>query len=327
MRALMTLVIALAGLYAGYWAIGAEALRSKITAALQEARASGQAEFGELTLMGFPSRFDLTLDAPALTSADGRAEWRAPFLQVFALSYRPNHVIVVWPARQELRLGEARIAIESRDMRASIVFGAATSLPLDRSSLVAEGLTIGGAEGTEIGEARMATRQVGANAASHELGVSLTAIRFPQAVRRRASGATALPEVADWLQLRLRADLDRPLDRHAMTEGKVRPRELIIEEVSFAWGPVRLDGAGRLEIGADGLAEGRIDLTAQNWRPILALLVAGGAVKPEIAPTIEDALSRLALAGGNAERLEIPLIFSAGRMRLGPLPLGPAPRF
>jgi hypothetical protein len=60
---------------------------------------------------------------------------------------------------------------------------------------------------------------------------------------------------------------------------------------------------------------------------VLRLGVALGLIRPETAPTVERAGESLARIGGNAEVLTLPLVFAGGRMSLGPIPLGPAPRF
>ena len=75
---------------------------------------------------------------------------------------------------------------------------------------------------------------------------------------------------------------------------------------------------------ANGLAEGRIDLRLTGWRELVPVLVAAQLVTPEVAPTVARALEVMA-KNGTAEVLEVPLVLADGWMRLGPIPLGPAP--
>jgi hypothetical protein len=51
-----------------------------------------------------------------------------------------------------------------------------------------------------------------------------------------------------------------------------------------------------------------------------------GLVQPEVAPTVERMMETMAASSGDPQVLDLPLKFSSGRMSLGPLPLGPAPR-
>jgi len=82
-----------------------------------------------------------------------------------------------------------------------------------------------------------------------------------------------------------------------------------------------------LVIDAAGQPEGRIDLRVTDWRKVMTAATDLGLVRTEFAKTAENALAQLALASGDAETLEMPLKFSAGRASLGPFPLGPAPQF
>jgi len=54
--------------------------------------------------------------------------------------------------------------------------------------------------------------------------------------------------------------------------------------------------------------------------------LAAGLIKPEVAPTWVNVFALLAAQTGDPEDLDLPLVFAKGRMSLGPLPLGPAPR-
>jgi hypothetical protein len=98
-----------------------------------------------------------------------------------------------------------------------------------------------------------------------------------------------------------------------------------LKEALVTWGDVGLFGKGRIAANSDGLAEGRIDFRLTNWRKLLPLLVTTGAVSAEALPTWENALAMLAGQSGDPTVLELPLTMRAGRMSLGPLPLGPAP--
>ena len=71
--------------------------------------------------------------------------------------------------------------------------------------------------------------------------------------------------------------------------------------------------------------KGQITIKAKNWRDILKLAVASGAIPESMSGTLEDALGLIAGLAGNPKTLDIPLDFRNGRMLLGPVPIGPAP--
>ncbi|MDP3341189.1 DUF2125 domain-containing protein [Frigidibacter sp.] len=326
MRALLWITTAAAVLYGGYWVAGSIAMRRGAEAALADLQTQGIAGPAEITLRGFPSRFDLTVEPVALRS--GAVEWSAPFVQLFMLAYRPTHLIAVWPHEQTLTLAGLPLAITSTDMRASAVVGVSGDLPLDRTVFIAEDLAINaGADlGVSLTEARMATRATDAGRLVHDLGAELLGLQLSPGLRNAADPAGTLPEVMDSLRLNAALTLDRPLDRHAAS-APPRPVALDLRDLSLRWGDLSLTASGQLDRGADGRLQGRIDIDADHWREILALAVATGLVRKELAPTYAAALEQLAAVSGNdPDRLQVPLVLSGGWITLGPLPIGIAPR-
>lgn len=325
MRALLWISTAAAVVYGGYWVAGSTVLRRGAEAALTDLQAQGIAGPAEISLRGFPSRFDLTVEPVALRS--GAVEWSAPFVQLFMLAYRPTHLIAVWPHEQRLTLAGLPLAITSTDMRASAVVGVSADLPLDRSVFIARDLAAqAGADlGVTLTEARLATR-ADPTGLTHELGAELSGLTLSPALRTAADPEGTLPQIIDRLRLDAALTLDRPLDRHAAS-APPRPVALTLRDLSLRWGDLSLTASGQLDRGADGRLMGRIEIDADHWREILALAVATGLVRAELAPTYAAALEQLAAVSGRGpDRLQVPLVFSGGWITLGPLPIGIAPR-
>lgn len=328
MRALLWITTAAAVLYGGYWVAGSMAVRRGAEAALADLQAQGLAGPAAITLRGFPSRFDLTVEPVALQSADGTLRWTAPFVQLFMLAYRPGHVIAVWPHDQRLTLAGLPLAITSADMRASAVLGTSAALPLDRAVFVARDLALDAGAGRSIAltEARLASAATDAARRVHHIGAELLGLTLSPALRAVADPEATQPDRLDWLRLDGRLTLDRPLDRRAGAAPPV-PQALDLQEVSLRWGEASLRAGGLLERGADGRLQGRIEIDARQWRKVLALAVAAGLVPPELAPTYAAALEKIAEASGSAEGdLRVPLVLSGGWITLGALPIGRAPR-
>lgn len=136
MRWLLWLVAFLAALYGGYWFVGSSAVLKATEATLAQMKADGTADYSKVELHGFPSRFDVTITDPKLVnSRDGLATWSAPFVQVLALSYRPNNVIAVWPNDQTLTLADETLSLKSSSLKASVTVSPTLSLPLDHSEM------------------------------------------------------------------------------------------------------------------------------------------------------------------------------------------------
>lgn len=328
MRRLIWITLLLAGIYGGYWVLASRGLLATVRAEVDRLEAEGVARVAAVELNGFPSRFDLTFTEPELMDRAGLWGWRAPRFDLFALSYRPGHLIAAWPPRQEVLLAGLPLTVDSGDMRASAVLGG-TALALDHMAFVAKDVRLTPPDGTglAVGEARLATRRAEGVANGHDLGIALFRLAPDGPVRAALDPAAALPETVDWLRLDARLGFDRPLDRNAGAGGGPRVTEVTLREVSLRWGTLSLEGKGQLGADGAGLLEGRIDLVAKDWRPLVAMAAAAGWVRPELAPTFEAALDQIDAADGDPESLRVPLQWKNGRGSLGPIPLGPAPRF
>jgi hypothetical protein len=88
---------------------------------------------------------------------------------------------------------------------------------------------------------------------------------------------------------------------------------------------LHLQAAGEVDVTPEGFPEGEITLKARNWRDMVALAQASGALPEGMAQTVENGLELLARMNGNRETLDVPLSFRGGRILLGPIPIGPAP--
>lgn len=326
MRLLLWLTGLFAVLYGGYWVVGSRAVLSGVEAALAQMQAEGTADHGGLSLGGFPSRFDLTVTSPRLISHDGQAEWSAAFVQVFALAYRPNRLIAVWPHDQTLRLGQTTLAVTSVDMRASVALEASTALALDHAELAADELAVGTTpDWTARAErAVLASRQVG-GPSSHQLALVLTNLSLAPGLRGAIDPAARLPATLPKVALDAVAAFDQPIDR---TAGQTGPRLTGLQAISVSaeWGAMKLDAAGDVTFGPEGLAEGQIEVKARDWRQMLMLMTDTGLLDPDQAETFERGFTALALAGGDMDLLTIPVTFREGLTFVGPFPMGLAPR-
>lgn len=327
MRALLWLTAALAALYSGYWLVGSRALLSGVETALSQMKADGRADYTSVDLHGFPSRFDLTINDPRLIGADGQQSWQAAFVQLFALSYRPNHLIAVWPDEQVLTIGGDTVTLRSTDLRASVTLGASLGLPLDHAELEGHGIDLTSGLGWQLLAEKLvfATRQATSGAKSHELALVLTGFAPGNDLRRLIDPEGKLPALADTTRATLIADFDRPLDRTFVT-AEPRLTALRALDLAFIWGPVSLTAKGDLSVGADGVPTGKISLTVRGWRDLLSLFVTAGALTPDMAGTLENGLAAIETGKDQSAELRLPLTFDRGQVRLGPFLLGPAPR-
>ena len=325
MRALIWLVTAGALLFGAYWFVSARALRSGVETALASLDSQGLARHGELSLAGFPSRFDMTVAEPEWIGRGSAFGWRAPWLRVQALSYRPHHVIAFLPEEQTIRLGREEMTLRTRDLSASAVFGLSPSLPLDRAQAVGSAPVLTSPQGWGLSgtELRVAVRR-GESELLHEVGAELLSPEVTGSPARLIGGK--LPAKGDRLRFDADLGLDAPLDRHSLERG-IRIRSANVRALDLDWGTVQLRGSGQVELNAQGIPDGRIALSVRDWRAALEAAIGLGLVRPETRQTLTRALEFLALTNGQPDELSLPLTFQNGFMSLGPVPLGPAPRF
>lgn len=327
MRALLLIVLVMSGLWAGYWFVGSRAVEQGVTGWFA-AQASGplQASHEGVDVAGFPNRFDLTVTQPRVLDEVTGIGWTAAFAQVFAMSWKPWHVIATLPQEQMVILPGQDVAVTSTLVQGSAVAEPGTDLVLDRTSVVADGLALRSTAGWEVSatSARFATRRAPEDALAHEVGVELTTVQPDAAFRMALQGQSDLPEQIDQMRVDAWVDLSAPIDRHI---GATRPavEAVRLREAMLRWGDLVISGRGDVVPSADGRAEGRIEIRVENWRKMVPVLIAAGLITPQVQETVTRAMELMAQQDGTPEVLDVPLVFALGRMSLGPIPLGPAP--
>lgn len=329
MRALLAAILMAAAAWGAYWIVGARSTEAAVAGWLDDRRAEGWvAEAGEIAVRGFPNRFDVTLEDLELADPETGLAWRAPFLQILTLSYRPSHAIVVWPERQVVATPQETLTLTSEDMRASIVFENLDELVLDRSTLTLEGITIASSAGWEaaLPTGQLALRRSPETERDYDLSVRAEDLILPQTlVRALAAGEIAGRRVG-LMRLEAQARFDRVWDRRAIEERRPQPRYLALREARIEWGELDLRVAGALDVARGGAASGEITVKATNWREMLRIAVASGAVPEDLAGVAEAGLRTLAGMSGDERTLDAPLTLREGRVTLaGLIPLGRLP--
>ena len=319
---LLTIIVAIAAaLWSGYWVVGSRALDS---AARQFLADQPGASFASLSVAGFPSRFDLTVQGVHLESPDGRTVWDAPFAQVFALTYKPWHVISALPNTQTLTIDGQVVTVLSSYLQASVVVTPDRTAGLNRVTVVGRDLMLQSDQGWTVGvaSANLATKRDPVKPLTHEIGLRITDLSPDPVV---LAGQSVLPPAVELIYADLVVTLTAPLDRRA---GETEPRlaGLTVREMTVTWGSLKLAGQGSVIAGAEGLAEGRIDWKLENWRELPSALTALGLIKPENESNVLRVLEVIAAQSPEGAVVALPLTFKDGWMDLGPLPLGPAPR-
>lgn len=328
MRALLAVIVIAAAGWAGYWWIGASAAKSGFASWFDARRAEGwAADTSDITVSGFPNRFDTTFSDITLADPATGWAWQAPFFQLFALSYQPNHIIAAWPNSQTLSTPRQRYDISSTRMQASSVLGPDATLPLIRANLVADTLAITDEAGgvTAMTALRLGVERTQDSDATYHLGLAADNLAPPRSARQTPDLQRQLPQTFSAFRADITATFDKPWDRRAVEQARPQPRQITVTLAEARWGELELAVAGALDVDANGQPAGRLTVRAQNWRDILQLARASGRLPAGLADQVETGLSMLAQLSGNSQTLDVPLDFRNGRMFLGPVPIGAAP--
>lgn len=331
MRWLLAIVVVAAGAWFAWWWVAAGLFERAVSGWLAERAAAGWvAEAEDIGVQGFPTRLYMIVSGLDLASPEGGWAWSAEEFQILTLPYRPNHIIAVLPGAQVLSTPYETARFGAEVLRGSVVFEPDTALALDRSSFEIGRMAIAGDTGWEAGieSARLATRQAeGERPFAHDVVFSAEEVALPRHWTAEVAGLDLLPEAIESLRFDLTLDYDRPWDRPAIEAGNPILQAVRVRDATITWGELDLRGQGRLTTDARGFAEGRIDLRARNWRGMLDIAEASGMIGAGLAGTLRTGLDLIARLSGDRNALNVPLDFEGGQMRLGPIAIGPAPRF
>ncbi|MDJ1009036.1 MAG: DUF2125 domain-containing protein [Paracoccaceae bacterium] len=327
-RRLIVLVIVAVLAWGGYWVVGSVALDRALRAWIDDRRGEGWfAEYADLRVQGFPNRFDTTFTELDLADPETGLAWSLPFFQILALSYRPNHVIAVWPDQHRIATPGERLTVTSATMQASLVVEPGTALVLDRATLVTEALGVTSSAGWQSGaaELRLATRQAPVAANAHDIAIEALSVDVAEPLKRQLDPLGALPDEIETLRLETEIAFDAPWDRFAIERARPQPTAIDLDDLTAVWGDLELRAAGAVIVDAAGLATGEFTVKAVNWRQMLDIAVASGALPEASRPSVESALELLAGMSGRPDTIDAPFAIRGGRVFFGPIPLGALP--
>ncbi|MCV6595745.1 MAG: DUF2125 domain-containing protein [Mangrovicoccus sp.] len=331
MRILLAVILLLAAAWSGYWLFGARATENGLRAWFeQRGNEAWVADYAELNTQGFPNRFDTTVTDLHLADPATGLAWSAPFFQIFQLSYRPQHIIAIWPDRQMVATPNQNIALSSDQFRGSLKFRPGIDLALSEGTIEMEGLALqSSADWTgALERGQLSLRQSpdgGEN--RYDLYFAARNMTLPDGLRQLAEASEHVSETVQTLAVTASLEFTAPWDRKAIEVARPQITAIDLELAQGTWGQLDLRAAGALQLDARGIPQGEITVKATNWREMLALARQADLLSPNLAALLENGLDMVARLSGNPQSIDVPLIFDRGRVSLGGLlPLGPAPQ-
>lgn len=329
MTRLLVAILIVAGVWMTWWAIGSAAHERALSTWIDIRRAEGwAADVSEVETVGFPNRFDTTLSEVRLADPATGVAWSADFLQFLSLAYKPHQVIAVLPDSHVFSTPLQTLTITHDGARGSLFLEPSTALGLDRSTFVVDQMRVSSTLGWRLNltEGRMAADKVEATQSDYRVGMALTNLQPTADSKRRLDPAGALPDVIDTVQLDATLGFTKPWDRHAIEDARPQFTSIALTDLSASWGRVNFRAAGTLTVDEEGIPTGQINVRAVEWRRLMDMAIGTGLVAETVRPALEAGLDLIASLSGRPDTLDVELNFRRGRIQLGPIPLGPAPR-
>jgi hypothetical protein len=328
MRKLIALVVVAATLYGGYWFVGRSQIQSKLSEALVEIDAGDyDLTYDTLHTKGFPSRFDTTITNLEFNDPLTATSWAAPIFQLFALSYRPNEVIAVFPNEQTLTVDGEVFTLLTNDMRASGKVRANATLAFQTATIEMDYPRIQTEEGAELAMASIlaAMRLTPETIQTYDLFLEARSIELPEDVRRMIDPQNLQPAIIQSLRFDSDIDLSAPIELNGANTDPIGLEAISIKEFALAWGEMSLSAIGDVTPDATGLLNGSFSISARNWQQLLDLAVATGSIPEERRLLIVGMAANIDETPHVPDTLTTTLTITDGQMALGPIPLGAAP--
>ncbi len=303
MRAILGIAVAIAVLWGGYWFAGTRVIRAQLDQWFaQHADVATAENFG---ISGFPNRFDVTFEAAALQDKSRGIAAKLPFLQVFAMTWKPWHVIAAFPPKMEITYQGQDFTIASARLLASAITKPAQQFDLTELRLDGETVSLQGEDWTIT--AAHVTAAVDASGGQNvpRIGLRMREITLPTGLAQKL----AMPLMME--ELRLDARLDMP------QLGVVQAVDFA--DAGFVWGAFVLKAKGRITRDNLGFAAGDVTLTVEGWPKLPAILAGLGVISGDQIAVLQRGVAVLGASG------EVHLKLMDGQIWMGPIAVGNAP--
>ncbi|MCF6234027.1 MAG: DUF2125 domain-containing protein [Rhodobacteraceae bacterium] len=326
---LIKLCVVLVVIWSIWWWGAGFGLRQSLSAwfAAQESR-GWQAEVSSMETGGFPLRHITTLTSPALADPATGTAWAADWLRLESPAAWPGRQNLFFAATpQRLSYFDQTVVIRAETLVARMHLHPGLALALDRMQATGGAWQVDGNAGPVMSAASLVLAMVQQEKPdTYQFEVEAEGFAPGARLRRLIGSAQSLPDYFKTLKLDMKVTFDQVWDRAALEQRRPQPVRIDLRLAELHWGNLRLLAAGKLEVDDQGIPKGAITIKVENWRDMLDMARASGAVPEQLYKTAERGLKMLASFGGNPKALDVQFNFADGFVALGPFPIGPAPR-
>lgn len=317
----------LCGGYTGYWFVGAGVVEGQVQDWLAAQQQAGMdVEVDDVSVQGFPLRFDAVLDRYALTRPDGMViagrdlkigapAWDWSLIGFSVDQEQSIDLPLLPPLTVRTDQGEGEFRMEGGAPQSgsavvrNLVFEAPSGPPLTVAEVTySQSLPLerDGVADPTFGGLQVAIRDVDLPAELLSgLGRHIEEAAVDLAISRPWPPALRAPILTLWRD----------------SGGEVRVQRLVLH-----WGGVQIEASGVLTLDGDLQPQGELSAQVAGLDDLMAAVSGEGGQGNRQAGLLGIGLG---LFSGSAEngRVTLPLTIGGGRVRLGPVPLAELPHF
>lgn len=330
MRRLVTIGLVLAALWCLWWFGASALLRMGTDHWLEARRGDGwQAEVAGVEGGGFPTLLVARLIEPRLADPSTGVAVATTQLEIEADAWRPMRARVRLPnAPIYLAAPDRRATLEMEDGVMRMDLRGLSDMRIDTLSWTSGPWRVDRPRGQMLGAHSLVLSKVAEpeTEATYRYAVDMAGVQPGELLRRQWRIPSDWPVEFETFSVDMSVTFDRAWDRRALEDRRPQPRQITLRLAEAAWGDMRLRFAADLDVDAAGVPEGSLRVQAENWNEILWLAEQADVLPGGMAQQLEGLIGRFAEASGNPETLDVTFKMSGGRMFIGILPVGPAPR-
>lgn len=327
MRRLATRILVLLVLLWGiWWWIAGTGMQRGITGWFDAQRANGTlATFENMSRGGAPFSIATTVNGVSLSDPEQGTSITLPPVTLST----PIH----WPGDATLRLPAQPVRIETPQGAATLTSGGAeaavhlhpgTTLQLEALHGSSTNLSLDTADGQLLSITSVqADVQQGDLPTQYDIDLTATGLTLGAASKEGLALPASWPDTFEPIIADMTVTFDRTWDRAALHGQRPQPRLIQIDQIQALYADTGFTIGGDLTVDTNGVPSGKLRLLVRNWNRVFDMAVAASDIPPEWSPTVQRVLASIADADGT---LDLDLVIERGQMRIGFLPLGPAPR-
>lgn len=330
MRRLIWIALFLAILWCAWWATFGWGLKSALDVWFEDRRSAGwQADYASLDLRGFPMHVRADLDDIILADTASGLVVTLPDLSIGA----PTH----WPGDVTLKFPNDPISFASPQGQSSLTLSDATaemrlhpgpSLELEKISSVSNAWSVSSSVGSLVSARNLTLTmdQISTAPQSYRFVAEAADLRPGNIPRAALRIPEDWPLTFDTFTLDGEVSFDKPWDISAIESARPQPTSIKLKLAEAQWSDLRLFFAADLEVDAEGIPTGTINVQAENWEVMLDLAERSGLLPSALREQAASGLGTLARFSGDPTALDVQMNLKGGFMFVGFIPIGPAPK-